>query len=103
EAAHMRIASLLAAEEGQRAFLRKPSLSRFDCTGSALKFRAAAEAERLGAVVAFLGQREGVIDAKRTERRIPEQAHSDRRARLERVRGPGAIAGISAVPAQRIR
>src|SRR6266536_4302902 len=69
----------------------------------ALEFRPAAEAERLGAVVAFLGQGEGVIDPERAERRIPDQAYADGGARLERVGGSGAIARVPAVPAQRVR
>src|SRR6187401_2090896 len=51
-----------------------------------LESRAAAEAELLHAIVRILGERERVIDADRTERRVPDDARSDRGADQHVVR-----------------
>src|SRR5271170_6665067 len=45
-----------------------------------LELRAASEVERLKLVVFALGDRIGVVDADRPERRSPDQARADRRA-----------------------
>src|ERR1700712_2890077 len=56
-----------------------------------LEFRAAAEAELLNSIVTLLHQRERVVEAQRTEWRVPDQTDADRgadragiRRRLER-------------------
>src|SRR6266849_703462 len=45
-----------------------------------LEFRAAAEAELLDPIVTLLGKRERIVEAQRTERRVPDQADADRGA-----------------------
>src|SRR6187455_565154 len=54
--------------------------------GARLKFRAAAEAERLDLIVTLLRERERIVKAQRTERRIPDQAHANRGADRTGVR-----------------
>src|SRR5262249_23642143 len=48
--------------------------------GNRSERRAAAEAEELRLVVGLLGDRLGEVEADRTERRAPDQAHAGRRA-----------------------
>src|SRR4051812_27809778 len=53
---------------------------------SRLEFGAAAEAERLDLIVTLLRERERIVKAQRTERRIPDQANADRGADRTGVR-----------------
>src|SRR6266511_3862486 len=69
----------------------------------ALELRPAAEAELLDDVVFFFGQGDGVIEAERSERRVPDQTHADRRARLGGIGGARTVEGVAAVTAQGIR
>ena len=54
-----------------------------------LEFRAAAEAELLDPIVALFHKRERIVEAQRTERRIPDQADADRGADRAIVSAPG--------------
>ena len=55
-----------AARRGIRAALQR------------LEFRPAAKAELLNPIVTLLHERERIIEAQRTERRVPDQADADR-------------------------
>src|SRR5438034_586432 len=79
------------------------SLSTRERQTKSSKPRAGAEAEALGHVVALLDQRYRVIDAERSERRIPDQAGAGGDARLRGIRRPVAVARVAALAAQAAR